>query len=166
MRIYDWTKLIKRYVTDSKADQAELIESFRDEFQEIRDSLFDGDKVIIRFGEGFRAEAYYTYQIGHFDIRKVSRDFRRIYEYNQSFQQMQETVVKIRDLLKDHQDILDTFNSYIQQTTELPLFEINFIRDNKVKKSVSGIPYDFVEAYIEGVLESNGIYVKVVQSKV
>lgn len=152
MKIIDWTRIIKSFQNGANKENSLAI--IRDDFNAIRENLFHGHKVIVRIAEGLRLEVRFIYEIGQLDIKKISRDFNLIREYNQRAQQAQELIEKMRETLKDDREALEDFNAYIDQKMNQPLFELNVVRENKVYKSISSIPYEIVIAYIEGLVES------------
>lgn len=151
MKIIDWTRLLKRWKDDPSKEKF-ILELIKSDFNIIRDNLLNGNKVIIRFFEGMRIEIRFLNEIGRFDPKKVMTDFNKIREYNLQTQKMLELAEEIRTKLKDYPDKVREFDEWINSKLNHPLFEINFILDNKVLKSVSGIPYFLVETHLTGFL--------------
>lgn len=151
MKIIDWTRILKTWKDDPSKERF-VIELIKNDFNVIRENVLSCNKVIIRFFEGLRIEIRFLNEIGRFDPKKVSKDFNKIREYNMQIQELLKLAEKIRIILKDYPDKIKEFDQWIDSKINHPLFEISFILDNKVLKSVSGIPYFLVETHLEGFL--------------
>lgn len=157
MQITDWVKLVKEF--RNSATPENIIEIIKNDINAIRDGVFEGERVIIRIAEGFRAEVEFGYEIGHFDMKKITNDFNIIRKYNQMEEKLYETVAVIKEILKDNYEALERLDEYINEQTQFPLFNITFYHKAKIFKAVSQIPYEFVETYLERALENFGIYI-------
>jgi hypothetical protein len=156
MKIINWVNLINQF--QSNAPTEDILEIIRNDFDEVREGAFDGERVVVRIVEGFRAEIEFGYEIGHFDMKKITNDFNIIRKYNQMEEKLYETVEEIKEILKDNQEALERLDEYIHEQTQFPLFNITFYHKTKIFKAVSRIPYDFVESYLERALENFGIF--------
>ena len=157
MRIVNWVDFIKQFQKGIEPEQ--VIERIKEDFDAVRESVFEGERVVIRIAEGFRAEIEFGYEIGHFDMKKITHDFNIIRKYNQMEEQLQEAVEQIKEILKDNPEIIQKLDEYISEQTKFPLFNIVFYHKTKIYKAVNQIPYDFVETYLERALENFGIFV-------
>ena len=149
--IIDWIQPIKTFTNDPGKESL-IIELLKKDFGLIRESLFNADTVIIRIDEGYRLETKFIYEIGPLDPKKVMKDFTRIREFRILNEKVLKLAGELKELWKDYPEQVENIDNYMKQMLQFPLFAINFVRDNKIVKSISGIPYDFIEAYIEGIL--------------
>jgi uncharacterized protein YjgD (DUF1641 family) len=163
MQIVNWVDLIREF--QNSATPENITELIKNDFNTIRDGVFEGERVIIRIAEGFRAEVEFSYEIGHFDMKKITNDFNIIRKYNQMEEKLHETVEEIKEILKDNNEALDRLDEYINEQTQFPLFNITFYHKTKIFKAISGIPYDFAETYLERALENFGIYINPVETE-
>lgn len=149
--IIDWIQSIKNLKSDP-AQEDMVFETFTNDLQRIPDSVCNGDQVIIRFIEGFRAEVRFLNEIGFVDPKKFSKDFNIIRQYDLQSEKLMELRDQLADKLKDYPEKIAEFDEYIKQKLEHPLFEINYVLNNKVLKSFSGIPYLHVHMSLMGML--------------
>jgi hypothetical protein len=163
MQIVDWVKIIKEF--QHSAMRENITKLIKNDFNAIRDSAFEGERVIIRIAEGFRAEIEFGYEIGHFDMKKITNDFNMIRQYKQMEEQLFETVEEIKEILKNNTAALEKLDEYINEKTQFPLFNITFYHKTKIFKAISGIPYDFAETYLERALENFGIFINLEGTK-
>lgn len=157
MQIVNWVNLIKEF-RNSVAPEG-ITKIIKNDLNAIRDGVFDGERVIIRIVEGFRAEIEFAYEIGHFDMKKITNDFNIIRKYNQMEEKLHETVEEIKEILKDNNEALERLDEYVNEQTQFPLFNITFYHKTKIFKAISRIPYDFAETYLERALENFGIFI-------
>lgn len=138
--IIDWTQSIKNLKSDP-TQKDRIIEAFNSDLKRILESACKGDLIIIRFSEGFRAEVRFLDRIGLVDPKKITKDFNLIRRYELQLEKLKELRDQLADQLKDSPEKVAELDEYIRRKVEHPLFAINYILDNKVVKSFSGVPY-------------------------
>ncbi len=149
--IIDWTNTIKTLKSDPSQENI-FFETITNDLRRIPDGACSGDLVIIRFSEGFRAEVRFLNEIGFPDLKSTVKDFHTIRQYNLQVEQIGELREKTGELLKDYPEKMAEFDKYINQNMKQPLFELNYVLDNKVVKSFSMVHYLTVHMSILGML--------------
>lgn len=149
--IIDWTNSIKTLKNDPSQENM-VFETFTNDLRRILDGACNGDLVIIRFSEGFRAEVRFLNEVGFPDLKSTVNDFNKIRQYNLQIEKIGELRDQAAELLKDYPEKSLEFDKYITQNLEQPLFEINYVLNNKVLKSFSRVHYLSVHMSILGVL--------------
>lgn len=157
MRIINWVNLIQQFQNGIEPEH--IMKQIKNDFVAVREGVFEGERVVVRIAEGFRAEIEFGYEIGHIDMKKITHDFNIIRKYNQMEEKLHETVEMIKEILKDCPEIIERLDEYINEQTQFPLFNITFYRKTKIYKAVNRIPYDFVETFLERALENFGIVI-------
>ncbi|HEX3044665.1 MAG TPA: hypothetical protein VHY08_07905 [Bacillota bacterium] len=149
--IIDWTNSIKTLQSDPSQENM-VLETITNDLRRVLEGACKGDLVIIRFSEGFRAEVRYLNETGVPDIKSTIKDFNKLRQYNLQIEKIGELREQVTELLKDYPEQLAGFDQYITQKLEQPLFEINYVLNNKVEKSFSRVHYLVVHMSILGIL--------------
>ena len=138
--IIDWIQSIKNLKSDP-TQKDRIFEAFNSDLERIFESACKGDLIIIRFSEGFRMEVRFLNRIGLVDPKKITRDFNLIRRYELQLEKLKELRDQLADQLKDSPEKVAELDEYIRRKVEHPLFAVNYIHNNKVVKSFSGVPY-------------------------
>lgn len=157
MRIINWVNLVKQFQNGVETEN--IIKLLKKDIDAVREGAFEGERVVIRIAEGFRAEIEFGYEIGHFDMKKITHDFNIIRKYNQMEEKLHETVEMIKEILKDSPEVIEKLDEFVNEQTQFPLFNIIFYHKTKIFKAIDRIPYEFVETYLERALENFGIVI-------
>lgn len=126
---------------NDSAQKDKIIETFNTDLQRILEGACKGNLIIVRFSEGSRAEVRFLNRIGFADPKKLSKDFNLIHRYKLQTEKLMELRDQLADKLKDYPEKVVELDKSIKQKLEHPLFEINYVLNNKVVKSFSGVPY-------------------------
>lgn len=138
--IIDWTQLIKNLKSDP-TQKDKSIEAFNSDLERILKGACQGELIIIRFSEGFRMEVRFLNRIGLIDPKKITKDFNLIRRYELQIEKLNELRDQLANQLKDYPEKVAELDEYIRRKVEHPLFAINYVLNNKVVKSFSGVPY-------------------------
>ncbi len=149
--IIDWIQPIKN-IKSNPAQEDLIFETFMNDFQRILEGACHGDPIIIRFSEGFRAEVRFLNEKGLVDLKTISKDFNIIRQYDLQTEKLMELRDQLADQLKGYPEKIDELDEFIKRKLEHPLFEINYVLNNKVVKSFSRIPYFHVHMSLLGML--------------
>ena len=149
--IIDWIQSIKTMKSDP-AQEEQMIESFVKDLRRIMESVCHGDRVIIRFSKGFRAEVRSLNERGLLNLKTLTKDFNKIRQYDLQIEQLRELRDQLAEDLKDHPEKIGEVDEWLKRKLEHPLFEINYVLDQKVVKSFSRIPYTHIHLSLLGML--------------
>lgn len=89
---------------------------------------------------------------GFVDLKTISKDFNKIRQYDLQTEKLMELRDQLADKLKDYPEKIAELDVYIKRKLEPPLFKITYVHNNKVLKSLSGIPYLHVYMSLLGML--------------
>ncbi len=122
--IIDWIQSIKNMKSDP-AQEDMIIKTFTTDLERILEGACNGEWIIIRFSEGFRAEVRFLNEIGLVDQKTISKDFNIIRQYDLQTEKLLELRDQLADKLKGYPEKIGELDEFIKQKLEYPLFEIN-----------------------------------------